>query len=88
MTEIIISTFFLILILLVFLRMIFLTLKNNSNNIFSKISRFYISKTDFIFSSLDSKINFMLGKIRLSYILIILLLMLLQKLLILIIELD
>ena len=88
MFEITISILFLILIIIVFLRMIFLTVDTQKNGILAKLIKLYISLSDSVFNSLDNKINFAIGKLKLSYIIIILLLMLLQKLILLLLKKD
>lgn len=87
MIEVIISIIFFTLILFLFLRMIFYAISlSKSNSLLVRISQVFKNKTDFIFNKIDKSIPFSIGKIRLSYILIILLLMLLQKLIFLVIK--
>lgn len=87
MIEIIVSIIFFALMLFLFLRMIFYAISSSKSNSFLvRISQIFTNKTNFIFNKIDNSIPFSIGKIRLSYILIILLLMLLQKLIFLVIK--
>ena len=85
MFEVILSTIFLIIIIFLFLRMIFLAIEfKEKKGIFVKIANFFVNKTDFLFKNFDSKIRLSIGKFKLNYLFLILLLMLVQKLILLI----